>query len=154
MVFMSTEADQQNPYGDAAQAYQQAGHTALNPVEIVVALYEGMLRNLEGAKTAYEEENLEQMCLLNEKTFRILGALQSHLDFEKGGDTAPALNDFYKIVFVRLAKVLEKDDPAQEFEYLKDNIRDIYSKWSLLAKKISDQQKEIMAEQGGVSMQE
>jgi flagellar protein FliS len=151
---MSTEPNQQNPYGNAAQAYQQAGHAALNPVEIVVALYEGMLRNLEGAKNAYTENNLEQMCLLNEKTFRILAALQSHLDFEKGGDTAPALNDFYKILFIRLAKVLEKDDPAKEFEYLKSNIRDIYSKWSLLARKVSDQQKELMAEQSGISIQE
>lgn len=154
MIFMSTEPNQQNPYSNAAQAYQQAGHAALNPVEIVVALYEGMLRNLEGAKNAYVERNLEQMCLLNEKTFRILAALQSHLDFEKGGNTAPALDNFYRIVFVRLANVLEKDDPAEEFEYLKSNIRDIYSKWSLLAKKISDQQKEILAEQGGISAQE
>lgn len=147
--------NQQEVYGNAAQAYQQAGQKALNPVEIVVALYEGILRNLEGAKNAYAERNLEKMCALNEKTFRILGALQSHLDFEKGGDTAPALNDFYKIVFVRLAKVLEQEDPVAEFDYLKSNVRDIYSKWSLLAKKVSDQQKEIMAQQQGqVSAQE
>jgi len=152
---MSTEPNQQNPYGNAAQAYQQTGQNAVNnPVEIVVALYEGILRNLEGAKNSYVENNLEKMCELNEKTFRILAALQSHLDFEKGGDTAPALDDFYRILFVRLAKVLEKDDPAQEYEYLKDNIRDVYSKWSLLAKKIEDQQKEILAEQGSVSIQE
>jgi flagellar protein FliS len=151
---MSTETDRQTPYGNAAQAYQQAGHTAMNPVEIVVALYEGMLRNLEGAKTAYSERNLEKMCELNEKTFRILAALQSHLDFEKGGDTAPALNDFYKILFVRLTNVLQQEDPVAEFEVLQSNLRDIYSKWSLLAKKINDQQKEIMAEQGGVSTQE
>ncbi len=152
---MNTEPNQQNPYSNAAQAYQQAGHNAVNnPVEIVVALYEGMLRNLEGAKNAYVEKNLERMCELNEKTFRILAALQSHLDFENGGDTAPALDDFYRIVFVRLAKVLEKDDPAAEFDYLKSNVRDIYSKWSLLAKKINDQQKEIAEERGGVSIRE
>ncbi|MCK5375345.1 MAG: flagellar protein FliS, partial [Alphaproteobacteria bacterium] len=59
--------NQQNPsYDNAAQAYQQARHTALNPVEIVVALYEGMLRNLDGAKNAYESRELEKMCQLNE----------------------------------------------------------------------------------------
>ncbi|MCK5384743.1 MAG: flagellar protein FliS [Alphaproteobacteria bacterium] len=145
--------NQQEVYGNAAQAYQQTGQTALNPVEIVLALYEGILRNLEGAKNSYVENDLENMCALNEKTFRILAALQSHLDFEKGGDTAPALDDFYRILFMRLTKVLEKDDPAQEFDYLKSNVRDIYSKWSLLTKKIIDQQKE-MAEQGRVSVQE
>ena len=150
---MSTTPEQQNPYGNAAQAYQQAGQKALNPVEIVVALYEGILRNLEGAKNAYAENDLEKMCALNEKTFRILGALQSHLDFENGGDTAPALNEFYKIVFVRLANVLQQEDPVAEFEVLQSNVRDIYSKWSLLAQKVSDQQKE-MAAQGQVSVQE
>ncbi len=139
---MSTESSKQNPYNNATKAYRQAGHAALNPVEIVVALYEGMLRNIEGAKNAYKENNLEQMCVLNEKTFRILAALQSHLDFEKGGKTAPALDDFYKIVFVRLAKVLERDNPCNEFDYIRSNIRDVYDKWSLLAKKMSDQQKD------------
>ena len=150
---MSTDPEQQNPYGNAAQAYQQAGQKALNPVEIVVALYEGILRNLEGAKSAYAENDLDKMCALNEKTFRILGALQSHLDFEKGGDTAPALNEFYKIVFVRLTAVLQQEDPVAEYEVLQSNVRDIYSKWSLLAQKVSDQQKE-MAAQSQVSAQE
>lgn len=147
--------EQTKTYGNAAQAYQQAGQTALNPIEIVVALYEGILRNLEGAKNAYTASNLEEMCALNEKTFRILAALQSHLDFEKGGDTAPALNDFYKILFVRLAKVLEKDDPVAEFEYMQENVRDVYSKWSLLAQKADEQQKEIATQHAGsVSVQE
>lgn len=152
---------QPNSYGNAAQAYKQVGQSALNPVEIVVALYEGILKNLEEAKNAYSEQNLEEMCLLNEKTFRILGALQAHLDFENGGETAPALNDFYKIVFVRLTNILQKEDPVSEFDYLRNNVRDVYEKWSLLSKKVMDQQRSIIAEQqergqtqGKISIQE
>ncbi|MFP4098543.1 MAG: flagellar export chaperone FliS [Alphaproteobacteria bacterium] len=145
--------NQENPYGNAAQAYKQAGQKALNPVEIVVALYEGIIRNLDEAKAAYGGNDLEKMCRINEKTFRILSALQSHLDFEQGGDTAPALNDFYKIIFVRLTKILEHDDPAQEFDYLKNNVHEVYAKWSLLSRKISDQQK-TMIEEGQTSIQQ
>lgn len=132
-----------NPYGAATQAYQQAGQTALNPVEIVVALYDGILRNIEEAKNAYIDKNLEKMCHTNEKTFRIITALQCHLDFEKGGDTAPALNKFYNIIFSRLAKILESKDPCQEYEYIQSNVRDIYIKWSKLARKVREQGKNL-----------
>lgn len=125
-----------DPYRNQAfNAYQKAHEHGMNNVDIVVALYQGIIRNLEAARLAYQDNDLGKMCQTNQKTFRILAALQCHLDFEKGKDTAPALDNFYTAIFVRLAKVLERPDPAGEFRYLESNVRDVYAQWKKLAQK-------------------
>lgn len=126
-----------SPYGTAAHAYQKAKDASLNPVEIVVALYDGILANLGEAKTAYQEQNWEQMCQLNEKSFRIMAALQCHLDHQKGGKTASALDSFYTSLFVRLARVMETTDPYMEYGYLEGVVQDVHNQWKKLAYKIS-----------------
>lgn len=126
-----------NHYSMATNAYQKASEASMNPVEIVVALYQGILVNLDGAKTAYQERDWEKMCRLNEKSFRIMAALQCHLDYQKGGKTAPALDKFYTSLFVRLARVTETPDPYLEYVYLEGVVRDVYDQWKKLAHKVS-----------------
>lgn len=123
-------------HNTAANAYQTTGYTALSPIETVVALYRGIITNLDAAKISYQAKNLEEVCQLNEKTFRILAALQCHLDFEHGGDTAPALDKFYTALFIHLAKVLEAPDPAAEYTYLGQTTREVYDKWQILSNKM------------------
>lgn len=125
----------EKPRNMAVNAYQKAQEHGLGPVDIVVALYQGMLKNIDAAKIAYQEKDLGKMCQMNEKTFRILAALQCHLDFEKGANTATALDVFYTAFFVRLTRVLESADPYHEYLYLEDTLRDVYGEWKKLAEK-------------------
>jgi flagellar biosynthetic protein FliS len=125
----------EQPYNHAVSAYRKAQEHALHPVDIVVALYQGMLKNLNEAKVAYENRDLDKMCAINEKTFRILAALQCHLDFEQGKNTAITLDSFYTAFFVRLVRVLETPAPVQEYSYLEATLHDVYDEWKKLAEK-------------------
>ncbi|MAF97051.1 MAG: hypothetical protein CMH26_00280 [Micavibrio sp.] len=120
-------------YQKAAGAYQNTSEQHINGFEIVRELYKGMISNIEQAKDAYNDNRLEEMCLLNQKTFKILMALQSHLNFEQGGDAATFLNNFYNSIFVSLTRVLRADDTAQEFDNIIERIEPVYKRWCTFA---------------------
>lgn len=121
---------------NAANAYLRASEKGMAPIEIVVALYQGLMRNIQAAKTAYRERDLGKMCIYNEKSFNILLALQTHLDHEQGGQAAVALDRFYTAVFLNIAKILEKSDPYQEYSIIEHHISDVCGQWMSLSRKI------------------
>lgn len=121
--------EQNNPYEKAATAYRSAYVNNIDGFGIVVELYKGMMGNIEQAKNAYQAGQLEQMCRLNEKTNKILVVLQSHLDFEQGGDAAIFLNQFYNSIFASLSKVLRTQDPEREFDRIRTSIEPVYQRW-------------------------
>ena len=122
-----------NPYEQAGKAYLTRMSDSVSSLEIVVLLYQGMIKNLIGARQAYACGDLETMCTLNQKTVNILMALQTHLDFKNGGEAAVALDRFYTSVFVHLTKVLEATDIEGEFRYIEGNVADVYRFWQKLA---------------------
>jgi flagellar biosynthetic protein FliS len=122
----------ENPksHQDVAKAYQKTSHTDnMSGFQIIVALYEGMIRNIEQAKTAYKNNKLDEMSNLIVKTNKILIALQTHLDFEQGKDAADFLNNFYNSIFVSLTKILRKEDPVAEFDKILAYIQPVYRRW-------------------------
>ncbi|MCD8566411.1 MAG: flagellar protein FliS [Alphaproteobacteria bacterium] len=126
-------------YEKAATAYRTTYVSNISGFEIVAELYQGMLGNIEQAKNAYQCGKLDQFCRLNEKTYRILIALQSHLDFDQGGDAAVFLNNFYNSIFVSLAKIHKNQDPPQEFDRIIQFIRPVYQQWYALASSQKEQ---------------
>ena len=131
-----------NPYKRSAAigAYTAAKSNASSPVEIVVMLYEAMLRNIEGARVAYEARDLATMCRLNQKTFKILMALQTNLDFERGGTKAQALNQFYTAVFLHLSQVLTATEPSLTFRHISGHVRDVCEFW----RKVADREQKAL----------
>lgn len=123
-----------NPYANAAGAYKQTQVNTISGLDVVVELYKGMLKNIEGAKKAYENNKLDEMCRLNEKTFNILVGLQTHLDFDQGKDAAEFLNGFYNTVFGALAKVHREPDPAKAFDDIIGAIEPVYKRWCEFAR--------------------
>ncbi len=118
-----------NSYEKAATAYRTAYVNSISGFEIVVELYKGMISNVKQAKIAYQEGRLEAMCQLNEKTGKILIALQSHLDFEKGGEAALYLNQLYNSVFASLARILRNKNPELAFDQIVAALWPVYQKW-------------------------
>ena len=95
-----------NPYQQAMGAYSKTNDESMNGFEVVVELYKGMMKNIREAKIAYEEGKLEEMVKINEKTNKILIALQSNINKEQGGEAAEFLNQFYNGLFAKLMRVL------------------------------------------------
>lgn len=116
-------------FNEGLRAYARVSNESMSKMEIVFALYRGMMRNICTAKNAFIEKDFETVQRMNEKTSAILVALQSHLDYETGGEYAKNLNRFYTAVYLRLNNALLKQNPVAEFEYVYENIHDVYLHW-------------------------
>lgn len=122
-----------NPYQKASQAYQKKNDESLTPLQIVVELYKGMIRNTKLAKQSWQDGQLDVMCGYIQKNFDILEALQSNLDMEQGGEDAIFLNRFYTVIFSALTQAISKPDPATYFDEISAYIQQVHDRWYALA---------------------
>lgn len=79
--------------------YQQQTLAGMNGVELIVALYDGMVRFLYRAIQAIEGNNISDRRIAIRRTLDILMHLQSRLRMEAGGSSAKALAEFYAAIF-------------------------------------------------------
>ncbi|MBT9329959.1 flagellar export chaperone FliS [Paracidobacterium acidisoli] len=79
-------------------SYQQKSVAGMNQVELVVALYDGMVRFLFRGVRAIEEGNVRERRIAMKRTLDILMHLQSRLRMEVGGP-AQSLSEFYAVIF-------------------------------------------------------
>lgn len=81
----------------AAFAYQQSNARGASPLGQVVALYDTILRDFHRALAAIEAGQVETRVFELNHALTVIGALQSALDFERGGDAAKVLERFYNV---------------------------------------------------------
>lgn len=79
--------------------YQQQSLSGMNGVELIVALYDGMVRFLYRAIQAIEANDVRERRIAIKRTFEILMHLQSRLRMDIGGNSAKALSEFYAAIF-------------------------------------------------------
>jgi len=79
--------------------YQQQAVAGMNPVELVVALYDGMVRFLYRAIRAIEAGDVHERRVAIKMTLDILMHLQSRLRMDIGGTSAKALSESYAATF-------------------------------------------------------
>ena len=80
------------------QNYQQQSLAGKNRVELIVALYDGMVRFLNRAIDATEAGNVPERRIAVKRVLDILMHLQSRLRMDVGGP-AKTLSEFYAAVF-------------------------------------------------------
>jgi flagellar protein FliS len=122
-----------NPYQKASKAYQKKSDDTLTPLQIVVELYKGLIKNTKLSKQCWENRQLDIMCGYIEKNFDILEALQSNLDLENGGEDAAFLNRFYTVIFSSLTLATSKPDPSAYFDEIIAYIQQVHDRWYVLA---------------------
>lgn len=122
-----------NPYQKASQAYQKKTDENLTPLQIVVELYKGLLRNTKFARDHWEKGQLDVMCTYIQKNFDILEALQSNLNLEEGGEDAAFLDRFYTVIFSALTLAPSKPDPLKHFNDIIAYIQQVHDRWYVLA---------------------
>lgn len=79
--------------------YQQKAVAGMNGVELVVALYDGMIRFIYRAIQAIEANDVCTRRVAIKRTLDILMHLQSRLLMDTGGSSAKALAEFYAAIF-------------------------------------------------------
>lgn len=113
--------------------YQQQSLAGMNPVELIVALYDGMIRFLYRAIQAIENNDVSQRRIAVKRTLDILMHLQSRLRMDIGGSSAKALSEFYAAIFalcIEGSRLASADRLREAIAC----IRDVREAWQVVAR--------------------
>lgn len=113
--------------------YQRQSLAGMNPVELIVALYDGMLRFLSEAIAAVERGDVSARRIAIKRVFDILMHLQSRLRMDVGGGSAQALSEFYAAIFALCLEGSRLSSVAR-FEEAMACIRDVREAWDVAAR--------------------
>jgi flagellar protein FliS len=78
-----------------ALTYRQLSVQGATPVGMVVMLYDGAIAWLQRAITAIEARDIENKVAHLNRALGIIAQLEGTLDFERGGEVAQTLKQFY-----------------------------------------------------------
>jgi flagellar protein FliS len=112
--------------------YQQQTLAGMNPVELVVALYDGMVRFLHQGIAAIESRDAAARRVAVGRVLQILMHLQSRLRMDVGGNSAKALSEFYASIFALCLEGSRLESGARLKEAI-GCIRDVREAWSVAA---------------------
>lgn len=113
--------------------YQQQAVASMNPVELIVALYDGMTRFLYQAIDAIGNGNERQRRIAVGRVLQILMHLQSRLRMDVGGSSAKALSEFYASIFA-LCLEGSRLESADRLKEAIGCIRDVRDAWNTAAR--------------------
>jgi flagellar secretion chaperone FliS len=113
--------------------YQEHLLDGASAVDLVVALYDGVIRFLYAAIAAVERGDEEGRRGAVKRALDIIIHLQARLRMDVGGKSAQSLSDFYAAVF---AQILQGSQAASKpkFEHAIDCVRNVRDAWRAVAK--------------------
>jgi len=112
-----------------AAAYQHTHVQSSSPLELVVLLYNGLLKHVVGARDAVERQDLFAKRDHLSRAFAIVAELQSTLNMTDGGDVAVQLDALYTYATGRLSDFNVNGERAalDEVERLFTPLRDAWA---------------------------
>lgn len=113
-------------------SYQEHALDSASAVDLVVALYDGMIRFLYAAMMAVEIGDQEARRAAVKRVMDIIIHLQARLRMDVGGRPAEALSEFYSSIF---AQVLQASQSAsrEKFEHAVECVRNVRDAWRQVA---------------------
>src|SRR5215471_11956991 len=111
--------------------YQQQSVAGMNGVELIVALYDGMVRFLNQAIAATKNGDVRQRRIAIKRVLDILMHLQSRLRMEVGGP-AKTLSEFYAATFALCLEGSRLASP-ERFEKAIECILNVREAWQQVA---------------------
>ena len=102
-------------------------------VDLVVALYDGIMRFLYAAIAAVERGNAEERRIAVKRALDIIIHLQARLRMDIGGRPAQALGEFYTAVFAQILQASQSASRAK-FEHAIDCVRNVRDAWRQVAR--------------------
>jgi flagellar secretion chaperone FliS len=112
--------------------YQQHALDGASPVDLVVALYDGIIRFLYVAIAAVERGDVHGRRVAVKRALAILIHLQARLRMDIGGRPALVLSEFYASMFA-LTVQASLGASAQRFEEVIGCVRSIRDAWKQVA---------------------
>ncbi|HWT67025.1 MAG TPA: flagellar export chaperone FliS [Terracidiphilus sp.] len=101
-------------------------------VDLVVALYDGIIRFLYTAADAVDRGDVQARRAAVKRAFDIIIHLQARLRMDIGGSPAQALSEFYASIF---AQILQASQSAsrEKFEHVIECVRNVRDAWRQVA---------------------
>jgi flagellar protein FliS len=114
-------------------SYQEHALESASAVELVVALYDGILRFLYAASAAVDRGDQAGRRAAVKRALDIIIHLQARLRMDVGGKPAQALSEFYASIF---SEILQASQSAsrQKFEHAIDCVRNVRDAWRQVAR--------------------
>jgi flagellar protein FliS len=114
-------------------SYQEHVLESASAVDLVVALYDGILRFLYSANTAVERGDQDGRRAAVKRALDIIIHLQARLRMDVGGRPALVLSEFYASIF---SEILQASQSAsrQKFEHAIDCVKNVRDAWRQVAK--------------------
>lgn len=112
--------------------YREHALEGASAIDLVVALYDGMIRFLHAAGDAADKGDTEGRRIAVKRALDIIIHLQARLRMDVGGSPARTLSEFYASVF---AQILQASQSASrsKFDHSIDCVRNVRDAWKQVA---------------------
>lgn len=93
-------------------SYGRIANTETDPIKQIVMLYDGAIKFLNMSASDIEGNDLAAKAEHSDRALEIINYLQSILDFQRGGEVAPALDNLYRRITVLILRASAELDPG------------------------------------------
>jgi len=114
-------------------SYREHALDGATAVDLVVALYDGIIRFLYAAIEAVEQGDAEGRRAAVKRALDIIIHLQARLRMDVGGKPARVLSEFYASIFAVILKGSQSASKAK-FQYAIDCVRNVRDAWREVAR--------------------
>jgi flagellar secretion chaperone FliS len=112
--------------------YQGYGLEGASAVDLVVALYDGIIRFLSTACDAVERGDTDGRRAASKRALDIIIHLESRLRMDVGGKPAVALSEFYTAIFAEILQASQSASRAK-FQHAIECVRNVRDAWRQVA---------------------
>ncbi len=126
-------------------SYKQHALEGASPVELVVALYDGMISFLFTAIAAVESGDVNGRRAAVKRTLDIMIHLQARLRMDIGGRPAEVLSEFYASIFA-LTLQASQTASADRFREVIQCVRNVRDAWRQVAQQTAQQAAQASAQ--------
>jgi len=108
--------------------YQAHALEGASPVELTIALYDGIVRFMNEAIEAVEQNDADRRRAAVKRAMDIVMHLQVTLDRNRGGKPAEALTEFYTAIFALMLQGSQANS-KEKFVHVIANVRNVREGW-------------------------
>ncbi len=113
--------------------YREHALEGASAIDLVVALYDGIIRFLYSAIAAVERGDADGRRAAVKRAMDIIIHLQARLRMDVGGRPAQTLSEFYAAIFAQILQASQSASKAR-FEHAIDCVRNVRDAWREVAK--------------------
>ncbi|HWP85366.1 MAG TPA: flagellar export chaperone FliS [Terriglobia bacterium] len=99
-------------FPNPANAYRQTEARGATPVGLIALLYDAAVESLYAALRAMERNDVEQRTARLNHALTVLGVLESSLNYDRGGEVAQRLGQFYRLARAQMLQASVHSSPA------------------------------------------